>query len=247
MEHARTKKEPKQRIPTFEETVRLLMLPSNSHVLLNVDVKPSNSPTRLFGLMHDILSTYPEWETTLAPRIILGLWHPSFLAPAQSILPLCPRMHIGVSIDTARRYFWDSCVGFSIAFMGMVGWEGERFRKDCREQGKKVMVWTVNKPEQMMEAVRWGVDAILTDVTKTWLDMRVALQSDYDKTHSKYGRFFLWTTPIYYSPCVWAIGMLVRRRLESAVGPFDSTGTMNTGVGAGVPTGAAAVAVEAQA
>lgn len=29
------------------------------------------------------------------------------------------------------------------------------------------------------QAVRWGVDAILTDMTKTWLDLRAAL----DGTH----------------------------------------------------------------
>jgi hypothetical protein len=40
------------------------------------------------------------------------------------------------------------------------------------------MVWTVNQPQHMMEAVRWEVDAILTDVTKTWLDLRSALQSE---------------------------------------------------------------------
>jgi hypothetical protein len=57
------------------------------------------------------------------------------------------------------------------------------------------MVWTVNDPAQMMEvsqpactraslgalrrvimqAARWGVDAILTDMTKTWLELRAAL------------------------------------------------------------------------
>ncbi len=37
------------------------------------------------------------------------------------------------------------------------------------------MVWTVNDPQCMVEAVRWDVDAILTDVTKTWLDLRSAL------------------------------------------------------------------------
>ena len=42
------------------------------------------------------------------------------------------------------------------------------------------MVWTVNDPECMMEAVRWEVDAILTDRTKTWLDLRSALQGKCD-------------------------------------------------------------------
>ncbi|KDQ25386.1 hypothetical protein PLEOSDRAFT_1090027 [Pleurotus ostreatus PC15] len=38
MEHVRTVKEPKQSIPTFAETVALLM----QHVKFNVDVKPQN-------------------------------------------------------------------------------------------------------------------------------------------------------------------------------------------------------------
>ena len=46
------------------------------------------------------------------------------------------------------------------------------------------MVWTVNDPAQMMEAVRWGVDAILTDVTKTWIDLRAALRCSSSFSHS---------------------------------------------------------------
>ena len=41
------------------------------------------------------------------------------------------------------------------------------------------MVWTVNDPACMMEAVRWDVAAILTDVTKTWLDLRAALTGQF--------------------------------------------------------------------
>lgn len=72
-----------------------------------------------------------------------------------------------------------------------------RFRLECKAAGKNLMVWTVNKPDHMMEvcradrlecnamvdvylfhqAVRWEVNAIITDVTKTWLDLRTALQS----------------------------------------------------------------------
>lgn len=74
----------------------------------------------------------------------------------------------------------------------------DRFRSECKAAGKNLMVWTVNRPEHMMEvrllcisnadnslrcgffcfcpqAVRWEVNAIITDVTKTWLDLRAAL------------------------------------------------------------------------
>jgi glycerophosphoryl diester phosphodiesterase len=32
--------------------------------------------------------------------------------------------------------------------------------------GKKIMVWTVNRPERMKEFAAWGVDAIISDETK---------------------------------------------------------------------------------
>lgn len=41
------------------------------------------------------------------------------------------------------------------------------------------MAWTVNAPIEMIEATRWGVDVILTDKTKTWLDLRETLRSTY--------------------------------------------------------------------
>ena len=34
------------------------------------------------------------------------------------------------------------------------------------------MVWTVNDPLQMIEAVRWNVAAIITDRPKDWVDLR---------------------------------------------------------------------------
>ena len=51
MQHLFTVKEPKQHIPTFVETVALLMKPENQHVKFNVDVKIQNDPARLFSLM----------------------------------------------------------------------------------------------------------------------------------------------------------------------------------------------------
>ncbi|KAJ7771079.1 PLC-like phosphodiesterase [Mycena maculata] len=232
IEHVRTIKEPHQSIPTFDETIALLMRPENQHVNFNVDVKVQNTPARLFALMHKTISSHAEWETRLAPRILLGLWHPSFLGPAKEQLPYCRRSYIGNSPDIARQYFWNDCEVFSIAFAALTSADGQRFRKECKAGGKKVMVWTVNEPDHMMEAVRWEVDVILTDVTKTWLDLRRELNSvrvpltsdsaDYDKITRQYSRFFLWTSWRFYPPFRYMMTHIGRDRLERIAGPFDA-------------------------
>ena len=110
-----------------------------------------NEPLHLFSLMHEIISAQPNWEVDLAPRILLGLWHPRFIPHAKTILPYCKRSYIGVSLPWARQYFWDSCEVFSVNFSILATREGGRFREECKRAGKKVAVWTVNEPVQMLE------------------------------------------------------------------------------------------------
>lgn len=219
MEHCRTLKEPKQPMPTFAQTIELLMLPENRHVKFNVDVKVQNNPDRLFKLMHQTISAQENWETTLAPRIVLGLWHPTFIVPAKTHLPYLSLAHIGVSLEIAREYFWESCDAFSILFIALASTEGERFRKDAKAAGKSIMVWTVNDPLQMTEAVRWGVDAIITDKPKDWIDLRARISENYESS-AEYGRSFLWTSPYYYRPTHLLFGYIARKRLEKVAGPF---------------------------
>ncbi|KXN86118.1 Phosphatidylglycerol phospholipase C, partial [Leucoagaricus sp. SymC.cos] len=220
MQHVRTIKSPKQAIPTFKATIELLMKPENHHVKFNVDVKVQNDADRLFKLMNDIITAQPSWETTLAPRILLGLWHPRFLTYAKNRLPYCRRSYIGNSTMIARKYFWNDCHAFSIAFAALTTADGQKFREECKVAGKTIMVWTVNEPAHMMEAVRWGVSAIITDVTKTWLDLRAALQNDYEKIGSQYGRLFLWT-PQFFSPILMLQRRVDQLALERVAGPFD--------------------------
>lgn len=123
--------------------------------------------------MHGIISAQQDWQTTLAPRLILGLWHPRFIVAAIKIMPYLRRSYIGASVSLAREYFWDTCQAFSITFSALATTEGARFRsvaglsqslklagspvphlsdrKDAQDAGKDILVWTVNKPEQMME------------------------------------------------------------------------------------------------
>jgi len=219
MEHCRTIKEPKQPIPTFAEVIALLMLPENRHIKFNIDVKVQNDPNRLFKLIHETISAQENWETTLAPRTVLGLWHPAFIVPAKTHLPYLALSHIGMSLEIAREYFWDSCDVFSMFFASLASIEGERFRNDARKAGKRIMVWTVNDPLQIIEAVRWNVAVIITDKPKDWVDLRNRL-SDNTESSAQYGRTFLWTSPYYYRPTHLLFSYLIKKRLEKAAGPF---------------------------
>ncbi|KAF8914290.1 PLC-like phosphodiesterase [Gymnopilus junonius] len=196
MQHVRTVKEPKQSIPTFEETVALLMKPENLHAKFNVDVKVQNDPDRLFALMHKVIAAQPNWETTLAPRILLGLWHPRFIVYAKEPL-------------VCKKVFWNDCHAFSMSFGSLTTMDGQRFRDECKVAGKNLM------------AVRWNVNAIITDFTKNLLMILSPFVADYEKIGSQYGRFFLWTTFKFYTPVMLAYSRLAQTYLESIAGPFD--------------------------
>jgi glycerophosphoryl diester phosphodiesterase len=115
----------------------------------------------------------------LAPRLILGLWHPLFLKSAYKNLPLLRRYHIGFSPNVVRTYFWDACDGFSINFALLMGAEGQKFLRQCREAGKEICVWTVNDPGEMKVAMSWGVKAILTDRVGAFTALRKEVR-DFD-------------------------------------------------------------------
>ncbi|GMK56412.1 hypothetical protein CspeluHIS016_0302520 [Cutaneotrichosporon spelunceum] len=201
IEHVRTKKEPVQPIPLFEELIALIMEPGNQHVILNIDCKMQNDPDTMFPEMARIIQSHPDWETKLAPRLILGLWHPVFIRPAYAHLPRLRRYHIGVSPALAREFFWDACQGFSIAFAMLIGDEGDKFIHDVRAAGKEVCVWTVNDPSEMRTAISWGVKAVLTDKVGAFVKLRDEIVADPGKLAipGVAGWIFPWSSWKYYS------------------------------------------------
>ncbi|KAH8834241.1 PLC-like phosphodiesterase [Flagelloscypha sp. PMI_526] len=224
MERAKTIKLPRQGIPTFAQTLDLLMKPENLHAQFNVDVKPQNDPARLFRLMHNIISSYDGWETHLAPRLVLGLWHPKFVPLAKEQLGYCRRSFLGNDLAVARKFFFKECDTFSVEFGALTTADGEKFRREIKDAGKKLMVWTVNEPKHLMECARWGVDVIITDHTQRWLEMRKELQELQANAAlaSKYSRAFLWTTLSFYTPIVLARAKRDTFDLKRCAGPFEA-------------------------
>ncbi|KAH9833462.1 PLC-like phosphodiesterase [Rhodofomes roseus] len=218
MQQLRTKKEPKQPIPTFDETIALFMRPENRHAKLHIDIKPSNSLGKIFALMARTIRAYDAWETALAPRILLGVWHTNYVRPAMDVLPRCGLAHIGFNVSIARTWFWDSCEVISLHFTQWTTRDGQRLLKECKAAGKTTMVWTVNNPLEMAEAIRWGIDVIMTDVPHILHALRRDLEADWNKTLARYPRTFLWKHHRYYWPVTLFWATFVRVLLQAAYG-----------------------------
>jgi len=216
----RTIKEPHQKIPTFDETMEMLMLKENQHVVFNIDCKPNNDPERLFTLIKASIERFPQHASLLSPRLVLGLWHPKFLEPSARLLPHIRKAYIGNSPSMARKYFWDSCDGFSMKFSCLVGWEGLSFREDCQRAGKSLLVWTVNDRQEMIEACKWGVDAILTDKTADYLALRQQMEDDWSAVTAETSALFPYSSIHYNGLVSWLWGRLDTYALSRSWGPF---------------------------
>ncbi|TXT13585.1 hypothetical protein VHUM_00952 [Vanrija humicola] len=178
LEHVRTLEQPAQPIPRFTQVIELLMKPENQHVKLNIDCKVENDPVKLFGLIKGELEQYEEWQTKLAPRLVLGLWHPKFIEPAADILPDLKRFCISMSIPQVRKYFYDKCHGFSVWYHPLASADGAKFREECRKAGKEICTWTVNGREEMINCARWGIYSIISDKPELWRDVKRDLEAD---------------------------------------------------------------------
>lgn len=168
LEHVRTLKEPHQPIPLFTEVLEILMSPEYQHVKLNIDCKVESEPVKLFTMIRAEIEKYANWQNVLAPRLILGIWHPKFLQPALEILPYLPRFAISMSIPQVRQYFFNNCHGFSLMYEVLASKKGEEFREECKKLNKEICAWTVNGKEEMRECVRWGVKSIISDKPDQW-------------------------------------------------------------------------------
>lgn len=123
-------------------------------------------------MIRQTIEHYPGWATVLAPRLVLGLWHPRYIEPATRILPYLPRYAISMSIAQARAYFFHHCHGFSIMYEALASKDGDRFRAECKVAGKAICAWTVNSREEMRQCARWELQSIISDKPGVWREIK---------------------------------------------------------------------------
>ncbi|RIB09930.1 PLC-like phosphodiesterase [Gigaspora rosea] len=167
IEFLTTKEQPHCYIPRFQDILEVFIKQKDSKVWAIIDVKLENSPRILMVLsnllkQHDNLSRFMD-------RFILGIWHPKFLSVARQYLPELPIVHIGLSLNIARKYFSD-VDGYNILFIPLCNNDGENFINDAHELSKPVFAWTVNREAYADDCNNCKVDAILTDKPKDFIN-----------------------------------------------------------------------------
>ena len=71
----------------------------------------------------------------------------------------------------ARRFLSVSNISFNILQKSLMGPFGAKFLRDAKELKRLLYVWTVNEEDMMKWSIRKGVDGVITDDPKKFLDV----------------------------------------------------------------------------
>lgn len=80
-------------------------------------------------------------------------------------------MHIGFSLSYARRFFSIPNVSFNMLQKILMGPAGARFLRDAKRLGRPVLCWTVNEENLMRWSIKNGLDGVITDDPKRFLEV----------------------------------------------------------------------------
>lgn len=126
-------------------------------------------------------------------------------------LPTFPITHIGFSISYARRFFSIPNVSFNMLQKILMGPAGNRFLLDAKRLGRPVLCWTVNEENLMRWCIQNGLDGVITDDPKNFLEVCDQWEQGKRKIHVQpkdfllvlwlnlmvalFGRLFQWKYP----------------------------------------------------
>jgi len=148
--------EGKERIPTFEQAVRLCR---ELGLWANVEIKPALGYERRTG--EAVARAARElWRgAPLAP--VLSSFSPVALAAAAAAVPELPRGMLGGRIPKHWRELMRDlgCVALHCNYRALTA----RIAAEAHAGGYAVLCWTVNDLRSARKLLRWGADCLVTD------------------------------------------------------------------------------------
>lgn len=97
-----------------------------------------------------------------------------FVPPSHKYFPGYPITNIGFSIPYSRQFLAIPNCSFNILQATLVSPAGRKFIKEVKTKNRAIYSWTVNDETNMDWCIRRGLDGVITDEPKKYLDYRDA-------------------------------------------------------------------------
>ena len=125
---------------------------------------------RLIG--DTIRSVRPSPSRPWHTRVVLGCWAAKYLPLCSRYLPGFPISHIGYSTLIASYFFTVPNISFNMQQAVLMTPWGRLFIRKAQCDQRPVYAWTVNEESRMRWDIRQGLDGVITDDPKLFLEVR---------------------------------------------------------------------------
>lgn len=206
-------------MPRLVDLLAYLARPENEHVWVLLDIKRDDDPDELLSATAAaIASVKPshsvrQWED----RIVLGAWTRGYIDLCRERLPGFSIAFINWSLSEAATLLREEeDVGFNLLQPSLVGPRGSWFIRQTRKAGRNLFVWTVNKERWMHWSIRKGVDGVITDDPKRFLEVCEQWKAGGGQRSTTPRQLLrevmVLSLMIVFTPLVWYIRWKVNRR-----------------------------------
>ncbi|KAF2686994.1 tubulin-domain-containing protein [Lentithecium fluviatile CBS 122367] len=169
----KTLKEPHESMPRLADLLEYLAQPGLEEIWVLLDIKLDNDPEDVMRLIAStIRSVAPSPTRPWQSRVVLGCWAAKYLPLCSRYLPNFPVSHIGFSILYASHFFSVPNVSFNMLQAVLMTPWGRVFVRKAQCDKRPVFAWTVNEERRMRWDIRHGLDGVITDDPKLFLDVR---------------------------------------------------------------------------
>lgn len=135
-----------------------------------LDIKVDDDAREMMTRLAATLAAVPDanWKE----RILLGCWTPKHVQLAAELLPGYAVSWIGITIPLAKEYLAIPNVALNVRQESLRYWRGGKALLDqCKEEGRPVFAWTVNKRSWMQWGIKRRLDAVITDDVGLFLEV----------------------------------------------------------------------------
>ncbi|KAI1412390.1 PLC-like phosphodiesterase [Hypoxylon sp. FL1857] len=165
----RTLREPKQPMPRLLDLLEYLGQPEQEHIWILLDIKMDDDAstilTRLAETLASVSTTRP-WNE----RIILGCWDANYVALSLKILPGFPLAFQGWSASYTSAIMRVPNLNLDMLCHTLATRGGSRLIPEARKLDRLIFSWTIKSDEWMELSIRQGLDGVVTDDPKRFLD-----------------------------------------------------------------------------